>query len=226
MSPATIVGLVVILALVVYLVVYGNPMSVPGSEVPILKGSMRGNTERTEGILLPQSYNQPQGLTFSYACWILVKDFTTGYGKRRQIFSKDNSPGLFLDATSNTLIVRLNTFKNTFLKTETLMIPNIPAQKWIHFALVVDQQAVDIYINGVLRRHHTLEQLPKQNDAPVKMGGDWNGVLARLSYWARSLSVEEIKKLAAAPLPDDLDRKPAGPQYFDITWYIGRLYSV
>ena len=221
MSATAIVVGVIVLAAIVYFIIYGNPSAPVGSEIQILKGSMRGNTERTEGILLPTSYNQPEGLTYSYAAWILVKDFTTGYGKRRQIFSKDDSPGVFLDSTSNALVVKIQTFG----KPETIHIPNIPAQKWIHFALVVDQHAVDVYINGVLRQHHTLEQLPKQNDSPIKLGGDWNGVLARVSYWARSISVEEVKKLAAAPLPDELDRKPAGPQYFDITWYIGRLYS-
>jgi hypothetical protein len=221
MSPTAIVVGVVALAAIVYLVVYGNPSPAIGSEIQILKGSMRANTERVETILLPTSYNQPQGLTYSYACWILVKDFTTGYGKARQVFSKSDSPGLFLDSTSNALTVNINTFGNM----EIIQIPNIPAQKWLHFALVVDQHAVDVYINGVLRQHLTLEQLPKQNESPVKMGGNWNGVLARLSYWARSISAEEVKKLAAEPLPDDLDRKPAGPQYFDITWYIGRLYS-
>lgn len=221
MSPTTIVGLVVLLALVVYLVLYGNPLASPGSEIQILKGSLRGNTEKTEGIVLPTSYNQPQGLTFSYACWVLVKDFTTGYGNRRRIFSKEDAPGLYLDSTSNSLLVNLNTFGAM----ETILIPNIPAEKWIHFALVVDQHAVDVYINGMIREHKTLAQLPKQNDSPIKMGPGWNGVLARLSYWARSLSHEEVKKLAKAEVPDDLDREPARPQYFDITWYIGRLYS-
>lgn len=221
MNPIAIVVLVLVVVLLVYLVVYGNPVAVPGSEVSILKGSMRGETERTESILLPTSYNQPQGLTYSYACWVLVKDFTTGYGNRRRIFSKEDSPGLFLDSTSNSLLVNINTFGAM----ESILIPNISAQKWIHFALVVDQHAVDVYINGMLREHKTLSQLPKQNEATVTMGGGWNGVLARLSYWARSLSAEEVKKLAQAPLPDDLDREPAGPQYFDITWYIGRLYS-
>jgi hypothetical protein len=221
MSPITIVVFVIVLALLVYLVVYGNPVAVPGSEISILKGSMRGDVERTERIMLPPSYNQPQGLTYSYACWVLIKDFTTGYGKRRQVFSKNDSPGLFLDSTSNSLITTISTYGVT----ETILIPNIPAQKWIHFALVVDQHAVDVYINGMLREHKTLSQLPRQNLTPIKLGGGWNGVLARLSYWARSLSTEEVKKLAAEPLPDDLDRKPAGPQYFDITWYIGRLYS-
>ena len=221
MNPTTIVVLVVVLAVLVYLGVYGNPAPVPGSETPILKGSIRGDIERTEGIVLPQSYNQPQGLTYSYASWILVKDFTTGYGKRRRIFSKDDAPGVFLDSTSNALLVNIQTFGAL----ESILVPNIPAQKWIHFALVVDQHAVDVYINGMLREHKTLSQLPKQNDAPIKMAGGWSGVLARVSYWARSLSAEEVKRLSQASLPDDMDRQPAGPQYFDITWYIGRLYS-
>ena len=221
MSAIAIVGGVVVFALIVYLVFYGNPIYTPGSEIPILKGSLRGETERVESVVLPTSYNQPEGLTYSYACWVLVKDFTTGYGKRRRIFSKDDAPGLFIDSTSNSLLVNINTFGAM----ESILVPNIPAAKWIHFALVVDQHAVDVYINGMIREHKTLSQLPKQNDSGVKIGGGWNGVLARLSYWARSLSPGEVKKLSQAEIPDDLDRDPAKPQYFDITWYIGRLYS-
>jgi hypothetical protein len=221
MNTSVIAAGVVVLALIVYLVVYGNPSTPIGSEVPILKGSIRGDLERSDAIVLPTSYNQPQGLTYSYACWILVKDFTVGYGTRRRIFSKEDAPGVFLDSTSNSLLVNIATFGAM----ESILVPNIPAQKWVHFALVVDQHAVDVYINGMLREHKTLAQLPKQNGTGVKMGGGWSGVLARLSYWARSLSGEEVKKLSRAPVPDNLDRQPAAPQYFDITWYIGRLYS-
>jgi hypothetical protein len=222
MSPTTIVVVVIVVAAIMYLVAYGNPVVSPGSEVRIVPGSIRGDVERAEGIVLPPSYNQPEGLTYSYACWVLVKDFTVGYGNRRRIFSKDDAPGLYIDSTSNSLLVNISTFGTM----ETMLIPNIPAQKWIHFALVVDQHAVDVYINGMLREHRTLSQLPKQNDATVKAGGGWSGVLAKLSYWPRSLTSEEVKKFSQEALPDDLDRKPSGPQYFDITWYIGRLYSV
>jgi hypothetical protein len=221
MNTGAIAAVVVVLALVVYLVVYGNPAVPVGSETPILRGSIRGDVERSDAIVLPTSYNQPQGLTYSYACWILVKDFTVGYGTRRRIFSKEDAPGVFLDSTSNSLLVNIATFGAM----ESILVPNIPAQKWVHFALVVDQHAVDVYINGMLREHKTLAQLPKQNDRGVKMAGGWSGVLARLSYWARSLSGEEVKKLSRDPVPDNLERQPSAPQYFDITWYIGRLYS-
>lgn len=189
--------------------------------IVIFANSVGGDTDQRSPLVLPLAYNQPEGLTYSYSAWILVKDFTTGYGNKRRIFSKKDSPGLYIDSTSNSFIVSIDTFGTT----ETVLIPNIPAMKWIHFAMTVDQQAVDIYINGMLRQHHTLAQLPKQNDALVGAGPGWNGVLARLIYYARALSPTEVKALVKETPPDDLVRRPSGPQYFDISWYIGRLYS-
>jgi hypothetical protein len=219
MSPWTILGAVLLVALLGYFIWFGS--SSVGDRVDLVKGSQRGEVQTSVSASLPLSYNQPEGLTYSYACWILVKNFTVGYGNRRRIFSREDAPGLYIDSTSNALSVAVDTFGAK----ETILIPNIPAEKWVHFALVVDQHAVDIYINGILRQHQTLAQLPKQKDSAVVMGPGWDGVLARLSYWARSLKPEEVKRLAEAPLPDDLDRKPSGTQYFDITWYVGRLYS-
>jgi hypothetical protein len=220
MEPFIIVGGVVVVAIIIYFL-QSSSTSQTGGPYEIVKGSQRGDVQRGEMLGLPISYNQPEGLTYSYACWVLVKDFTTGYGNRRRIFSREDSPGLYIDSTSNSFVVTVNTFGAM----ETILIPNLPAEKWIHFALVVDQHSVDIYINGILRQHQTLTQLPKQTTASVTTGPGWEGVLARLSYWARSLSNKEVKLLSEAPLPDDMDRAPSGPQYFDITWYIGRLNS-
>lgn len=220
MGVYTIVFWVALVALILF---FWWNLTIPtdASIVKIVPGSQAGDLERTTSLALPISFNQPEGLTYSYSAWILVKDFGEGYGQRRRIFSKDDAPGLYIDSTSNSFIVAVNTFGTK----ETILIPSIPAMKWIHFALVVDQQSVDIYINGTLRQHHTLGQLPKQNEAPIKTGGGWNGVLADLTYYSRSLKHTEIKRLSKEPVPDDLQREPAAPQYFDISWYIGRLYS-
>jgi hypothetical protein len=185
----------------------------------IVKGSLPGKTVKSYDALLPLSTNQPEGIVYSYAAWILVKDFTVGYGEKRQIFSKADSPGLYIDSTSNSLIVSVDTFGAN----ETILIPNIPARKWIHFAMVVNQYSVQVYVNGILRQYHTLGQLPKQNVDVVKMGSNWEGVLADLAYYPRALSAGEVDVLSKGDAPDDLERTPSMPQYFDITWYIGRL---
>lgn len=197
--------------------------AISSDEVKLVAGSQSGEQSKTLSLQLPQSFNQPEGLTYSYSGWILVNDFGSGYGTRRTIFKVgDDEPALYIDSTSNAFIVAVKTFGAT----ETILIPSVPAMKWMHFALVVDQQAVDIYINGILRQHHTLGQLPKQpSDPTIQMGPDWDGVLARLVYYARALRSPEIKRLAAEPVPDDLQKKPASPQYFDLSWYIGRFYS-
>lgn len=189
----------------------------------IIPGSQEGNIEITHtNFVPPRSFNEKEGLTFSYTGWLLVRDFTVGYGKSRRIFSKGDCPGMYIDSTSNSLVFKIDTYGST----ETILISNMPALKWIHFGIVVDQSAVDIYINGTLRQHHTLQQLPKQNDQPIMSGPGWDGVLARLMYQPRSLSNSEIRKLSQEDVPDDLQREASKPNYFDITWYTGRLNSV
>jgi hypothetical protein len=192
--------------------------------VDLLTGSISGKEVKTATAdKIGRSFNQKEGATFTYTGWILVKDFTYNYGRKRLIFTKGDCPGLYLDTTSNSLLVVVKTYADT---PETILISNITSNKWIHFAIVVDQDSVDIYINGVVRQHHTLLQLPKQNNDEVRMGSDsaagWEGVLSNLQYTPRSLSAGEVAALTANVPTDDLSIKPSGPQYFDMTWYIGR----
>jgi hypothetical protein len=222
MDPLILVFWTLLLAALGFLLWYSSA-AVPSDEVPIVAGSRSGMTGMKINLALPQSFNQPEGLIYSYSGWILVNDFGAGYGQRRTIVKVgDNTPGLYIDSTSNSFIVSVKTFGAT----ETILIPSIPALKWLHVGLVVDQQSVDIYINGTLRQHHTLGQLPRQEKTPaIEMGPGWDGVLARLTYYSRALQPREIKQLASEPVPDDLQTTPAAPQYFDMSWYTGRFYS-
>ncbi len=196
--------------------------STPTDRIDIIPDVQSGlfSTTRSMSVALP-SFNQPQGRVYSYTGWLVIKDFTQGYGSRRTIFSKNDAPGLYLDGTSNSLIVAVKTYGTT----ETILIPNIPAMKWIHFAIVVDQQSVDIYINGTLRQHHTLSQLPDLNEDALTTGPSWDGYLARLVYYRRALSYGEINTFASQPPPQLPEEQIGKNGYFDITWYIGRLNS-
>jgi hypothetical protein len=192
--------------------------------IDLLVGSLSGKESKIiPSDKLSRSFNQKEGATFTYTGWILMKDFTYNYGRKRLIFTKDDCPGLYLDTTSNSLLVVVKTYADT---PETILISNITANKWIHFAIVVDQDSVDIYINGVVRQHHTLLQLPKQNDSAITLGSNsvagWDGVLADLQYTPRSLSASEVAALTANVPKNDLTIPPSGPQYFDLSWYIGR----
>lgn len=224
MSTFTIIATVVAVILVGLILwrVFGSKKSTDA--IDLLVGSISGKELKTvSGDKLNRSFNQKEGATFTYSGWILVKDFTYNYGRKRVIFTKDDCPGLYLDTTSNSLLVVIKTYSDT---PETILISNITANKWIHFAIVVDQDSVDIYINGVVRQHHTLLQLPKQNDSAITIGsngaGGWEGVLAELQYTPRSLSAGEIAGLTSNVPKNDLTIPPSGPQYYDLTWYVGR----
>ena len=216
-----ILGILIVVGAVLYLLLAPSS-STPADAVPIIADLQEGlySTSRSGASLLP-SFNQSHGRVYSYTGWVLFKDFTQGWGTPRTIFSKGGAPSLTLDATSNSLIVSVKTYGST----DTILIPNIPAMKWIHFAIVVDQQAVDVYINGTLRQHHTLTQLPDLTEDPVTTGPNWNGYIGQLVYWRKALSYAEISTMASQP-PPKLPEEAVGKNgYFDITWYIGRLNS-
>ena len=220
MSVWAILGILVVVGLLAYLMF--APSKGSSDTIVIIPELQDGmfSTSRAGTALVP-SFNQPKGRVYSYTGWLIVKDFTQGYGTKRKVFSKGDAPGLYLDGTSNSLIVSVKTYGTT----ETSLIPNLPAMKWIHFGLVVDQQSVDIYINGTLKQHHTLTQLPDLTEDPITTGPGWSGYIGRLAYTSKALSYAQISAEANAP-PPKLPEEPVGKTgYFDITWYIGRLNS-
>lgn len=188
--------------------------------IPLLIGSRSGLTEDTRSYVTPRSFNQPEGAVFTYTTWVLVNDFTLGFNTLRRIFSKGDCPGLYINE-SNSLLVKVDTFGNV----QNIVIPNIPASKWLHIAIVVDQRSVDVYVNGILRKHQELTQLPEQNNANVITGPGWDGVIGNLVYYTRALSTSEIQLLASKAPPDDLRTKVGSGNYFDKSWYMGRLNS-
>jgi hypothetical protein len=190
------------------------------TSVALQGGTQTGKVVYTSNATLPRSNNQPEGATFSFEGWFEVNDFTYKNGTERTVFNRANCPGLYLASQSGSILVKVATYGAI----ETVLIDNIPAQKWIHIAIVVTQYTVDVYINGLLRRHHTLTQLPKQEDAPVTIGGSngFDGQVGGLTYYSRALSASEVMTHARASPPASLVRSPDSGQYFDVTWYTGR----
>ena len=177
---------------------------------------------------IPLSFNEKDGAVFSYSGWILIDDWMYGQGSERCIFNKGaddqstNCPGVYLDSTSNSMIVKIDTFGDA----DRVEIENLPARKWLHFALVVNQTAVDVYIDGILRKHHSLRKLPRQNNGAVQIApnGGWSGQIGTLYYFRYALSQPEITgQVGTAPYEDTTKSKIPLPPYFDNTWYIGRF---
>jgi hypothetical protein len=218
----------VVLALTYFILKYfSSSTSTPSGISSLSSIIVDGKKEITAQGPIPRSFNQKEGIAFSYAGWIRIDDFTYRYGSQKIIFSKGTEdgttacPAVLIDANTNTMLVKLDTYGGQ----EIIPISNIPAKKWLHFVVAVDQDSVDVYINGTLHTHHTLAQIPKQNTGSVYIspGGGFDGKVGSLDYYNYLLKPADVSPLIlTAPSPDPSDNVDALPPYFDISWWVGR----
>ena len=218
-----------VVAIAVVLVAYGyfkGSASAPNASQ--LQGTIHDGKSAMQTKHVPsRSVNQQEGLTFSYTCWLKINDFAYRYGEPKVVFVKGSPdlktacPALVLDGNTNSLLLKIDTFGAQ----ESIPVPNIPAKKWIHVAIAVDQDSIDVYINGTLYTHHTVTQLPKQNNSAVHISpnGGFDGKIANLDYHPSFLTPADVKAaMASTPQPDPNDVAGPLPPYFDITWWTGR----
>lgn len=202
---------------------------VESTSTTVIVPTIRSGLKETKYTLpIVKSDNQPEGMTFSYAGWVRIDDFTHNFGAQKIIFSKGSDdasvacPALLLDANTNTFLVKIDTFGTQ----EIVPIANLPAKKWLHFAVVVDQNAVNVYINGTLHTHHTLNQLPRQNTGPVYVTpkGGFEGKVGMLEYYPHMLSPNDVATIATtSPQPDPTDKdSEILPPYFGPSWWVTR----
>jgi|UniRef100_A0A6C0CTJ8 hypothetical protein len=172
---------------------------------------------------LPKSVNRPDGIEFSYSGWLRIDDFTFRLGVPKVIFVKGSAdlstacPALVIDSNTNTLLLKIDTFGAQ----ETISIVSVPAKKWLHFVVNVNQEAVDVYINGILYAHHILSQLPKQNSASVLTSpdGGFAGKVVRVQYHPQVLTESDILSRARERPPTGNEKDQIFPPYFDMSWF-------
>lgn len=172
-----------------------------------------------------RSVNESQGLEFTWDVWFFIKDvenliknknysllFSKGVasqgGNSRQLLTSTNDllnvcPGAYISYQGDTqgqaqLTVAMNTYTDPEIGNtgiETVMIQDIPLNKWVHLAIRVQSKSVDIYINGVLTQRHNLQTLPKQNYYDTYVGDPqgFNGFISSLNYYNHALNYDEIQ---------------------------------
>jgi hypothetical protein len=206
---------------------YGKSASLSSTSSQIVGPGIDGKKQFDSNVSIPESTNQPEGLTFSYSAWIRVDDFSYRYGQEKVVFIKGPTdlssmcPGVFLDANTNSLLVKLDTFGAR----EVVVVSNLSAKKWFHLAIAVDQDSVDVYINGTLYTHHSIPQVPRQNPSTVHVGvgGGFDGKISSLNYYNYFLKPADVTAIMGnPPEPDQTETNAPQPPYYDITWWTGR----
>jgi hypothetical protein len=162
---------------------------------------------------------QPKVTQFSYTCWIRIDSFP--YGKQQIIFVKGTSdleescPALLIDGNTNTLLVKLDTFTSQ----ETIPIVNVPAKKWLHIGITVDEDDLKVYVNGV-EYSHKLIHIPKTNSGQLITSPNkgFSGKISKLQFYSKVLSSSEmIGQSKDYPELDEKDQ--VFPPYFSTAWF-------
>ena len=168
-----------------------------------------------------RSNNQSNGIEFTWITWLKFDAVPSEVGKYKCIFVKgastgfkdpglssvNNGPGLYVtksvDGSSNYCTIRfiMDTVspKNTSQQSSiTLDMSNIPMFKWVHVTYRLQNKILDCYINGVLTKRDSFEDLiPKQNyDNIIVCGNEgFPGSVSNLRYYDYALSVFEINSV-------------------------------
>ena len=100
---------------------------------------------------------------YSYSVWIYIKDWSYKNGENKIIFSRKdgNSPArsgpeVSLGPTDNTLTVSVDTTGGR----TNCQVTQIPIQAWVNIIVVLNNQALDVYIDGKLTRTCVLGGVP------------------------------------------------------------------
>ena len=98
---------------------------------------------------------------YSYSVWIYISDWSYRLGEQKIIFSRMDSngrvgPELILGAVDNTITAMVDTNGGTASNGTSAptycQVTQCPIQTWVNIIVVLNQQALDVYIDGKLTR--------------------------------------------------------------------------
>ena len=197
------------------------------------------------------SNNERSGIVFSYTFYLNVSAnafrqekglchiFHKGYSSQFPLLA----PGVYMRSDTNTMRIYMNSYKtwNNYVEIE-----NIPIGKWVHVAIVVTDNALEVFINGNLskklsfdgftpyqnyqdvqcfsQRRITLRQstIPSIDTDGFDVFGAMKGQLSRLNYFSYALSYAEIQNILNEGPSSKMDSALATgniPPYLDDTWW-------
>lgn len=190
---------------------------------------------------ITRSKNEDKGIEFTYSIWLYIDDLDHNKGIKKHIFHKgnnnyinteinniqtngiavpNNAPGLYLDETSNKLIVVMNTFDNIL---ESVEIENIPLHKWINVMIIIENRNMDVFINGNIAIRHRFNSVPKQNygDIYINDNGGFSGKISTLRYFDHALNGTEIMNLIKYGPNMTINKSLwTFPPYLSLRWFL------
>jgi hypothetical protein len=168
-----------------------------------------------------RSNDQATGAEYTWTTWLnftnMINAPTATYkhifNKGNGIYAQDtglatvnNGPGLYISSPYSgtgekvplTMFLVVDTVDEA-TRAQTLTIKDIPYNKWVHVAVRLENNVIDVYVGGKVSGRLLLNSVIKQNynDIQVCQNGGFPGYLSDLRYFSRALSAFEINNIVA-----------------------------
>jgi hypothetical protein len=220
-----------------------NPFIVDGLYTASNGKVISQDPKKSGSIVIPRSDNETHGIEFSWSVWMMVSsldDSPGNAGQYKHVFSKgdndnvpvdsrginspNNSPGLYIDKNTNSIVVIMNTFEQL---EEMITITDVPLNKWVHVLIRVEGAYLDVYVNGTLAKRKVLSSVPKQNNGNIYIcqNGGFSGYISNLRYYNSALEPGDIlsvvnggPNLKTSSL-EKSDLKNGNLNYLAMDWY-------
>jgi hypothetical protein len=199
----------------------------PDKSVSVVSGLISGsdklqvtqNPQSSDSAVVSRSNNAQSGMEFTWSVWLYISSAETAdiSGVYNHVFHKggskceangiatvNNAPGLYVSSRNG--VASLNVFMDTVSTAATkpvLVVDNIPLKKWFHVAIRMQNNTLDIYLNGTISGRYQFTDVPKQNYDDVFVSGvdnnrGFSGQLSNLYYYSNALGVFEINNIIMA----------------------------
>jgi hypothetical protein len=222
---AKFVFLILVLIIFLLLVKFGIMLIMYFTKTPdtayVISGLAPGNANirvsqdpmDPKSVQVLRSNNQPTGIASTWSVWLFISGLADPANKQgstssySHIFSKgnanfnskgianvNNAPGVYLSTTTNNIRI----YFDTVTSNENYMdITDVPLTKWMNLVIRIENNVIDVYVNGTIVGRQYFNDVPKQNYDDVFVGYNkgFQGQLSDLIYFDRALGVYEINNL-------------------------------
>ena len=180
MLTQIIIGFVI---LIVFFLLY---KAFSGSSDSVLVGMHDAKTEQTISASdLPGSDNTS---LWSYSIWFALEDWNYQFDESKILFSRVDSQGnvgpeVKFGAVDNSITVSLATYAGD---TQACTINNVPLQKWVNLIVVLNNRALDLYLDGKLVRTCVLDGVAKiaqGSSVYLTPSGGFSGSTSQFRYF-------------------------------------------
>jgi len=147
--------------------------------------------------------NLENGYEATYSLWYYIDDVDMASSKDIHILHIGDSqetllsPGIYLNPIRKQLIIRfsLYTNKENIKKEHLIILNNIDIKRWTHLAFTVQNDIIEVYINGLLEKTSIASGLPKINEGDMYLSKnrDFKGILANIKIIPHILVPKNIQ---------------------------------